>query len=115
MNDSSTPLQWSEREWLAFLLIAAADSDGDQDVHEMRFARVGLGNSVVDGMKQQFEGMSPESRDKVLQETLPERLSSLKSREKVQKLLKTMVLADGEYGPQEQALVKRISGWLRGN
>lgn len=114
MDTSTNPLQWSDREWLAFLLIAAADADDDHDIHELRFARVGLGKGTVDAMTERYMAMGEEARNQILRESLPQRLPTLKSREKVQKLLRQMVLADGEYGPEEQALVKRISGWLRG-
>jgi uncharacterized tellurite resistance protein B-like protein len=114
MNDSHNTAHWSDREWLAFLLIASADADGVEDIHEMRFIRVGLGGKLTDRMHAIFAEMSPEDRENALRESLPQRLQGRKEREKVQKLLQKMVLADGEYGPEEQALVRRISNWLRG-
>lgn len=113
MDNSPSPLEWSDREWLAFLLLAAAGADQNIDRSELRFARQGLGKKTVDKMRAQYQAMDEETRNNLLQESLPQRLPTLQSRQKVQKLLQQLVLADGEYGPEEQALVKKISGWLR--
>ncbi|MEM0995665.1 MAG: hypothetical protein AAGN35_01235 [Bacteroidota bacterium] len=114
MSDQPSTDHWNEREWLAFLLLCAAEADGIEDVREMRLLRVNFGSELIDRMRDHYQGMRPEARTALLRDTLPMRLRERPAREKVQRLLRQVVMADGDYRPEEQALVHRISQWLRG-
>jgi uncharacterized tellurite resistance protein B-like protein len=113
MDFMPAPDSWTPRQWLTFLLLMAADADGQLEVHEMRHLRVAMGNETVDAMKAWLLGLSGPSRDQILRETLPHFVQSVKSREKLQRMLRDMFMADGEYGPAEQAVTKKIGDWLR--
>lgn len=113
MDGKIDPDAWSLREWLAFLLLSAAAADGEQDFREMRYLRVELGHATVDSMLQVLDGLPDAERDRILQDSLPVFLQRAGAREKLQRLLRDIFLADGEYGPAEQALTKKIGDWIR--
>jgi uncharacterized tellurite resistance protein B-like protein len=107
------PHAWTLREWLAFLLLAAASADGHRQQAETRYLRVELGPHTVDQMQTLLDQISAEERDAILRESLPIFLRTPGSRAKLQALLREIFLADGEYGPAEQALTRKISEWIR--
>jgi uncharacterized tellurite resistance protein B-like protein len=113
MEKSHDPHAWTLREWLAFLLLAAAGADGHREHAETRYLRVELGNEAVDQMQELLDQITPEERDTILQESLPIFLKTPGAREKLQTLLRNIFLADGNYGPEEQALTHKISHWIR--
>ncbi|HHG84878.1 MAG TPA: TerB family tellurite resistance protein [Bacteroidetes bacterium] len=107
------PATWTDREWLAFLLLLAAEVDGVIHAREMRLLHVELGREAVDRMHAVHAAYPQEKRDLMLKESLPFRLPSPKSRQKVQQVLRKLVMADGEYSREEQQLIKRVTNWLR--
>jgi uncharacterized tellurite resistance protein B-like protein len=107
------PEKWSEREWLLFLLLSAAHADGTLAHVEMRKLEVGLGPHRVIEMEQQFEALDPDARAAVLQSGLQRYAQSRQSRDRLQKLLLQVFMADGEYSAREQAWVKQIGDWIR--
>jgi hypothetical protein len=113
MEISHEPGTWTLREWLAFLLLAAATADGQRARVEMRYLRVELGNEAVDSMIQLLDGITVEERDHILRASLPLFLRMPRAREKLQQLLRDIFLADGVYGGEEQALTRKIGDWIR--
>lgn len=113
MNHTVDPHQWTLREWLAYMLLAAADVDKRRAVMEMRYVRVELGNEVVDKMLALQAELSEAEHDRILREALPIFLGKRDARAKLQRLLRDIFLADGEYGPEEQALTRKIGDWIR--
>lgn len=105
--------KWSEREWLLFLLLSAAHADGTLAHVEMRRLEVGLGPHRVIEMEQQFHAADAATREAVLQSGLLRYAQSRQSRDRLQKLLLQLFMADGEYSPREQAWVKQIGDWIR--
>jgi uncharacterized tellurite resistance protein B-like protein len=105
--------KWSEREWLVFLLLSAAHADGTLAHVEMRKLEVGLGPHRVVEMEQQFEALTPAERTAVLQSGLQRYAQSRQSRDRLQKLLLQVFMADGEYSTHEQAWIKQIGDWIR--
>ena len=113
MENSHDPQLWSLREWLAFMLIAAASADGSRSRTEMRYLRVEVGNDAVDKMLALEDVCSPEERDTILREALPIFLKRQGAREKLQRIMRDVFMTDGEYGTEEQALTKKIGDWIR--
>jgi uncharacterized tellurite resistance protein B-like protein len=113
MENLPDPHTWSLREWLAFLLLAAVEADGRREKSEMRYLRVELGNEAIDKMLTLLDSLTPPQQDAILQEALPIFLQQKGAREKIQRILRDIFLADGEYGPEEQAMTRKIGDWLR--
>lgn len=113
MENPHDPGLWTQRQWLAFLLMMAADADGHRDTVEMRPIRVGLGNEVVDAMLAWQKGLSSEARDAILRDSLSRFVQQRGAREKLQRLLRDTFMADGEYGVAEQAMTRKIGDWIR--
>ena len=115
MNEAqASPESWSDKTWLGFLLLAAADADGHLHRGETRYIRAGIGSETMDSIMEVYAQMSGEDREAIIRDQLPKRLQSQKARAKLQKLLRDIFMADGEYGPEEQAMTKRIGNWIRG-
>lgn len=95
------------------MLLTAADADGQRAHVETRPIRVGLGNAVVDAMVTYVDALDPAARDAILQASLPHFLAQPKAREKLQRLLRDLFMAEGEYGPAEQAMTRKIGDWIR--
>jgi uncharacterized tellurite resistance protein B-like protein len=108
-----SPKEWTLRQWLAFLLLMAADADGQRAHVELRYLRVELGNEAVDAMLLWMADLSDAEKEAVLQEGLPALVQQQGAREKLQLILRDLFLADGEYGPAEQAMTRRIGDWIR--
>lgn len=113
MENPMDPQLWTQRQWLAFLLLMAAGAEGGRAHVETRPIRVGLGNEVVDQMVACVDALSPEEQDRVLRESLPHFVQRQGAREKLQRLLRDLFMADGEYGPAEQAMTRKIGDWIR--
>jgi uncharacterized tellurite resistance protein B-like protein len=113
MENLQDPQQWSLRAWLAFLLLNAADADGQRTRTEMRYIRVELGNETVDAMVVQMEAWTVAERETILQTSLPRFVQQPGAREKLQKMLRDIFIADNEYGPAEQAMTHKIGDWIR--
>lgn len=109
----SSPSEWSEQQLLAFLLIHAADADGEIHKLERRLISNGLGKDIYTAMLNEYRDMNAEQRTARLETLKSAHLQSQDSRIRLQSLLKRVFLADGEYSPSEQALTARISDWLR--
>ncbi len=113
MELSHDPHEWSLRQWLTFLLLTAASADGTQAKGEMRYLSVELGKETLETMLAFYKGLSPAESDRILKESLPLFLQRPGSREKLQRLLRDIFMADGEYGAEEQALTKKIGDLIR--
>jgi uncharacterized tellurite resistance protein B-like protein len=113
MENLQDPQQWSLRQWLAFLLLTAAEVDGLRARMEMRYIRVELGNDVVDAMLAQMNAWMPAERESILHNSLHHFVQTQGAREKLQQMLRHIFIADGEYGPAEQAMTQQIGAWLR--
>ena len=113
MELSHDPHEWSLRQWLTFLLLTAASVDGAQAKGEMRYLFVELGKETLETMLAFHKGLSPAESDRILKESLPLFLQRPGSREKLQRLLRDIFMADGEYGVEEQVLTKKIGDLIR--
>lgn len=113
MDRNADPSAWTLREWLAFLLLAAASADGKREHVEMRTLHVELGAETVDRMAQLLDRMDVWQQNALIKESLPHFLRKRGSREKLQRLLRDIFLADGVYETGEQAMTRRISDWIR--
>lgn len=113
MDRNADPSAWTLREWLAFLLLAAASADGRREHVEMRILHVELGADTVDRMANMLDGLDSAQQDALIKESLPHFLQKRGSREKLQRLLRDIFLADGVYEAGEQAMTRRISDWIR--
>ncbi len=114
MEIAKNPSDWSEKQWIAFLLLSAIDADGKRHSREMRFLRVQVGEETVSQMIEFVEALPKEERAKILKESLPQSLKTEAVRSRVQKLLAKIFMADGNYGADEQAMTKQIGDWIRG-
>lgn len=110
---SHDPHEWSLRQWLTFLLLTAASVDGNRAHNEMRYLSVELGKDTLESMVAFLETLALGESDRILEESLPIFLRRPGSREKLQRLLRDVFMADGEYGAEEQALTKKIGDWIR--
>ncbi len=113
MENPHDPALWTQRQWLAFLLMIAADADGQMDASEMRPINVGLGNEVVASMLDWVQGLSNAEREGILRDSLAQFVQQRGAREKLQRLLRDTFMADGEYSTAEQALTRKIGDWIR--
>jgi uncharacterized tellurite resistance protein B-like protein len=113
MEMSHHPDEWSLRQWLAFLLLSAATADGKRDKGELRYLSVELGQESVATMAKLLDALPVSESDRILRESLPIFLKRPGAREKLQRLLRDVFLADGEYGEAEQAMTKKIGDWIR--
>ena len=113
MDRNADPSVWTLREWLAFMLLAAASADGKREQVEMRYLHVELGAETVGRMEQLLDGMDLAQQEALIRESLPLFLQKRGSREKLQLLLRDIFLADGVYEAGEQAMTRRISDWIR--
>lgn len=79
----------------------------------MRILHVELGTETVSRMAQLLDGMDDAQQDALIRESLPHFLKQQGSREKLQRLLRDIFMADGVYEEGEQAMTRRISDWIR--
>ncbi len=113
MEMSHDPHEWSLRQWLVFLLLTAASVDGKRAHNELRYLSVELGKETLDAMVAFLDRLDASESERILQESLPIFLRRPNSREKLQRLLRDVFMADGEYAAEEQVLTKKIGDWIR--
>ncbi len=113
MENPQDPKLWNLRQRLAFLLLTAADVDGRRSQSEMRPIKVALGTEVVNEMLAWMLLQTAAERDAVMHDILDHFVVHQEDREKLQRLLRDVFIADGDYGPAEQAMTRKISDWIR--
>jgi uncharacterized tellurite resistance protein B-like protein len=113
MENPQDPKLWNLRQQLAFLLLTAADVDGRRSQSEMRLIKVELGAASADEMLAWMLTQTAAERETVLHHILDHLAVSQDDRQKLQRMLRDVFMADGEYGPAEQAMTRKISDWIR--
>ena len=115
MEIANDPKTWTEKEWLSFLLLAAIDADGKRHPREMRYLQHQVGEEALEAVSVWMKTLDEAEKTRLLRESLPIFVKGQSDRERLQKMLRDVFLADGEYGAEEQAVTKKIGDWLRGN
>ena len=109
-----SPSEWTDQQWMAFILLEAAYADQILDLSEHSQLSRKLGKATLAEMQNVHLEMTEAARADVMREWLPKLFASQQARGRLQRALRDIFLADGEYGQAEQALLKKISGWIRG-
>lgn len=97
---------------MAFLLTMAVRADNRVHSREMRVMRRHFDEATLQEMEVLVSQSEPGACELLLQEALPKFLDGKEEKARLQGMLRDIFLADGEYGPEEQALTEKISAWL---
>lgn len=106
---------WTEKEWLCYLLLSAIDADGNRHPRELRYLRLHAGEEVLGNVQELYDSLREEERADLLKKGIGIFLLTKAARAEVQKQLRDIFLADGEYGQEEQEMTQKIGNWIREN